>query len=403
MILSLFFIACTTPCEEPLPSESILHDVFMRLDKQQCLHTNDIHLMEDLLAAYHKQTTLHCDQVWRRTSIDGRLFDGPEQLVLTAASVADVFIERSGAHVLAYNDLRTSLLVETAIADPQKFWRMGLVGYGGLGLARDRMGGKPIERIETDLHLLHPQEVVDPDIGQTPDGRWRLVWFGVNPDQMNRGGIGPLNSSKPHYFYRAESDTLSDFGSPRVMVRSSEGMTGGADPTMATLPSGEEVLMVGPLDKTVMAWVSKNQKWKATAPPDFNTRAPLASPDLVTLPDGTYRLYGMENGNPSRILYYESKDGLKWRKGGLAYEDTTIFNASVDVDPVGTYWLYYNRTDAECLKKWGSKRVLPKDNLGTDILPPADKSGKQVPLLQPPSPSQAPPTGTDPQSNPLPP
>jgi hypothetical protein len=318
---------------------------------------------------HYKQTTLHCDQVWRRSSIDGKVFDGPESLVLTSASVADVFIEDTGAHVIVFNDLRPELLVETSIQDPQKFWRMGLVGYGGLGLARDRLTHGNLEYLETDLHLLHPQEVVDPDLSKTKDGAWRLVWFGVNPDQMNPNAHGPLSSSKPHYFFRAESNNLEDFGSPRVLVRSSEGMTGGADPTMATLPSGEDVLMVGPLDTTVMGWTSKDKKFMPNASPDINTKAPLASPDLVVLPDGSLRLYGMKNGTPSDIWYYESTDGIRWKKGQLAYRDKSTFNASVAIDPAGTWWLYYNRTDQECLKKWGSKRVLPPQAQGTDILP----------------------------------
>lgn len=368
MIFSILF-ACSTPCESPLSEDATLIELFTRLDQHHCIHKSDIHTLTERMNEHHKQTTLHCDQVWRRSSIDGKIFDGPETLVLSSASVADVYIEKTGAHVIAYNDLRPELLAETAIQDPHKFWRMGLVGYGGLGLVRDRLYNKELEYIETDLHLLHPQEVVDPDLSKTKDGKWRLVWFGVNPDQMNPDAHGPLSSSKPHYFFRAESENLSDMGDPFVLVRSSEGMTGGADPTMATLPSGEDVLMVGPLDTTVMGWISKEGKFSPLAKPDLDTRAPLASPDLIVAPDGTLRLYGMKNGTPSEIWYYTSTDGLNWKKGGLAYKDTTTFNASVGVDPAGTWWLYYNRTDQECLKKWGSKRVLPPQAPGTNVLP----------------------------------
>lgn len=368
-MIAALLLSCSTPCEQPLPESASLIELFQRLDTQQCLHKTDVLSLSERMNEYHKQTTLHCDQVWRRSSIDGKRFDGPESLVLTSASVADVFIEDTGAHVIAYNDLRPDLLSETAIQDPHKFWRMGLVGYGGLGLVRDRMNKKGLEYIETDLQLLHPQEVVDPDISQTKEGKWRLVWFGVNPDQMNPNAHGPLSSSKPHYFYIAEGENLSKLNGPTVMIRSNEGMTGGADPTLGTLPSGEDVLMVGPLDTTVMGWVSKDNTFQPTAPPDINTQAPLASPDLVVLSDGSMRLYGMKNGTPSEIWYYESTDGLRWKKGNLAYKDKTTFNASVAVDPAGTWWLYYNRTDQECLQKWGSTRVLPAESNGTNILP----------------------------------
>ena len=130
MIFSIF-LACSTPCETALSEDASLIDLFTRLDQHHCIHKSDILTLTERMNEHHKQTTLHCDQVWRRSSIDGKIFDGPESLVLTSASVADVFIEKTGAHVIAYNDLRPNLLAETMIQDPQKLWRMGLIGYGG--------------------------------------------------------------------------------------------------------------------------------------------------------------------------------------------------------------------------------------------------------------------------------
>ena len=139
MLSLLAILGCSQPCSDPLPLTAGLLDFFKRLDAEQCLHREDIPLLETKMTEYHKTTTLHCDAIWRRSSIDGKWFDGPEEKVLEAASVADIWIEPDGTHVLAFNDLRVGMLVEQALSDPQIFWRMGLVGYGGLWLAMDRM------------------------------------------------------------------------------------------------------------------------------------------------------------------------------------------------------------------------------------------------------------------------
>ena len=223
IFLMAYFLGCSTPCENKLSTSSSLYDLFVRLDTEQCLHSQDIDLLRQNLREYHHKTTLHCDEIWRRSSIDGKLFDGPQELVLSSGSVPDVHIEPDGTHVIVYNNTDPEMLLTKTLQDPQIFWRMGLVGFGGLGIALDRMNGNGLTFIETDLHLQHPQEVVDPDIGKTPTGQWRLVWFGVDPKGMDENLTGPINAPKPHYFYRSTSYELSDLGKPTVILASNHG------------------------------------------------------------------------------------------------------------------------------------------------------------------------------------
>ena len=95
MTASIFFMAsflgCSTPCENKLSTSSSLYDLFVRLDTEQCLHSQDIDLLRQNLREYHHKTTLHCDEIWRRSSIDGKLFDGPQELVLSSGSVPDTY------------------------------------------------------------------------------------------------------------------------------------------------------------------------------------------------------------------------------------------------------------------------------------------------------------------------
>lgn len=356
------FFSCqylnSSPCSDPIDPDSNLTAIFRHLEENQCLHDDDIALLEKNLDEYHKKTTVHCDQVFRRPSMDGKKFDGREELVLKNASVADVWIEKDGRHVIVYNDVTPKLLVEKAQVDPRNFWHMGLVGFGGLGLAVDHMSGRPIEKLATNLHLKAPLELVDPDIARTKEGFWRISFFAVAPSQMNDQQFGPMSAAKPHLFYRTESPTLRDFPTPEVILASSQGSNGGSDPAILERDDGSEILYIGPLDHTTMAWISEDgETWKTEAPPDFNTRLRFATPDAVQAPDGTYRLYGMTNGKPGQFEMAESKDGIKFSKPEIVFAENEAFNISVGVDPVGTWWAYYNKTDQKCIDAWGSQKI----------------------------------------------
>lgn len=360
MIALLLWSCNQNPCEKALEPEAGLIDIFQRLEQHKCMHSSDLGTLRRRMMIYHRETTLHCDYIYRRSSMDGWKFDGKEELFLKHASVPDVWIEPDGKHIVVFNDVETEKLASTAELEPERLWQQGLIGYGGLGLAIDEFDSTLVEKIEIDLNLPTPMEVVDPDIGRDGRGDWRIVWFGVSPSQMNPNAHGPLNAPKPHHFYRTSSPSLRTFPAPTAVVKSREGKTGGADPAMLTLRDGSEILYVGPLDMTTMAWKSVDgEKWNTIGPPDFNTRMRFATPDAVLDPEGGYRLYGMLNGSPGRFVVSKSQDGIRWDKSQEVLYAPGAFNISVAVDPVGTWWAYYNRTDEACLRKWGSKKVLP--------------------------------------------
>ena len=126
----------------------------------------------------------------------------------------------------------------------------------------------------------------------------------------------------------------------------------------------------GGMENRNTVWKSTDgENWNPESSPVFNTRAALASPDVVAAPDGTYRLYGMENGRPGIFVLYTSKDGRRWKRYGQVFKEPTAFNISVAVDPLGTWWAYFNRTDQDCIQRWGSKRSKPKTGQVTPILP----------------------------------
>lgn len=360
----LFLVACTA---EP-PAHIV--DLFGRLERRRQLSAEDLDWLETWLDTYHRQTTLHCDGTWRVSSRDGLRFPGPAEQVLGASSVADLAILPDGRQALVYNDTTPGRLLEAAREDPARLWRQGLVGYGGLGLAVD--SGRGFEEVPLDLHLDALQEAVDPDLGVRPDGSLRLTWFGVPVGAMNPAAHGPLASHKPHRIYRATSTTLGEFPTPAVAIASTAGSTGGTDPTVQDLPDGGELLWMGPLDHTAVAWRSDDGvSWPTDAAPSVDSRLPAATPDVVTDPAGGYRMYFMQNGQPGLFKVAFSTDGLSWTGVREVYRDPDAFNVSAAVDAQGTWWLVFNRSDPACLAHWGVRRIRPGEaGAGAPPAPP---------------------------------
>lgn len=360
LMLSILASCSQEPCSTPLSNDASLIDYFIHLEKNRCVHDQDIESIDRLMKQYHTQTTLHCDQVHRRSSMDGLNFDGPEELVLQSASVADVVIDSIGRHIIVYNDTTPNKFVETLQQNPDILWQRGLIGFGGLGLAVDTMSDAGLQTLSPNLHLDSPLELVDPDIGITADGQFRINFFAVKPSSMNRTQHGPMASAKPHHFYRTVSSSLLDFPTPDIIVSSSEGSNGGADPAILTRKDGSEILFIGPLDHTTMAWISVDGKtWPRFAPPTFNTRQRFATPDALADPEGGYRLYGMTNGRPGEFQVSLSNDGENYQQSTVVLKQNGAFNISVGVDPVGVWWVYYNKTDLKCVQEWGATKITP--------------------------------------------
>ena len=80
------------------------------------------------------------------------------------------------------------------------------------------MNGSSTQHLKPNLHLNHPLELVDPDIGQTNDGQWRIGFFAVRPSEMDTVQFGPMAAAKPHKFFRTVGTSLESFPTPDVIV-----------------------------------------------------------------------------------------------------------------------------------------------------------------------------------------
>ncbi|MSQ03838.1 MAG: exo-alpha-sialidase [Myxococcales bacterium] len=322
--------------------------ILARLDAQRCLHEADILLVEAHMAEEYANATVFCDAVYRRSSADGTSFEGEPERVLGHASVPDVVITDAGEHVLVYNDVTPFRFVELLRTDPERLWRQGMLGYGGVGMAVTTPGTAVTEVLDLDLGFEQLQEAVDADLGRKPDGRWHMTWLGVRVEDMI-DGRGPLFSRMPHHFFRSTSKDLHSFSAPVVAVASNEGSTGGVDPTILDLADGGEILFVSPLDRYAMGWSSSNgEVWSPALPPDVVTTVAGATADALAV-GGAYRMVYMQNGEFGHFRYSTSQDGRTWQEGGTLVRTTDGFNTSVARAPDGTWWLYHNRNEPGCL------------------------------------------------------
>lgn len=339
------------PCVEPADPErqTDFGSVLERLGAQGCLAEEDIVLVEAVLAAGYERGTLHCDAVYRLSSPDGLHFSGTPERVLQHASVPDVVITEEGEHVLVYNDVTPWKLTELLRTDPARLWRQGLLGYGGVGMSVGTAESATFtEVLDLDLHLPAPQEAVDPDLGRRGDGPWRLVWLGVDLEDID-DDTGPLFSPMPHHFWRSVSDDLREFTPPFIAVDSSEGSTGGADPTVLDLADGGEILFVAPLDQYAIGWSSPDgETWSPTAEPDVPTEVSAATADAMPDPAGGYRLHYMKNGDRGNFLFSASTDGRTWAERDTLVRVSEGFNPSVTRAPDGTWWVYFNLNEPDC-------------------------------------------------------
>jgi len=323
--------------------------ILARLESQRCLHEDDITWLEE----HSNVGTLECHAVYRVSSSDGWSFDGEPEQVLKNASVPDVVITDAGHHVLAVNDVTPGLFVEVARTDPERFWRQGLVGMGGLGLHVDSRDGAGFAPVEVDLGLERLTEVVDPDLGMP--GELRLTWFGVHVEDMHPTRKDPWCSAAPHKYWRATGGEPADLHGSSLAVSSSAGAQGGADPTVVDVDGGE-ILLVPLLDAEGMAsgivgWSSPDgETWSLDGTPDVQTGVVGTTPDVARGPDGAWRLIYLA----ADFAIVTSDDGRTWDEGAvwLTHRDMAA-NPSLAVDPDGVWWLYFNMPDAECMEDVG--------------------------------------------------
>jgi len=346
------------PCDfTPEPGRGVEYlDVLARLEAQRCLDDEDQETLHGHLVDGMVGGQLHCDTVFRASSADGLSFDGDAERVLTHASVPDVAIDSRGHHILVYNDLTPYKLHDVIRTDPERIWRQGLLGKGGVGMSLDALDGHGFRELRTlDLALDRVTLAVDPDLGRRADGTWRMLWFGVNLDQYSNGWTSPLHSDKPHNLFRTTSTDYRDYPTASVAVASEDGPFGGVDPTILDLDDGGEILMMGPMPETVLAWQSPDgDDWgDDTALSDFDTEVPGVTPDAMPDPAGGYRLHYMVNGEQGNFQLATSADGRTWdAPGHVMRQADGGKNLSLAIDPDGVWWLYWNETDWDCVAAW---------------------------------------------------
>ena len=323
--------------------------VLRRLDLHGEIDPEDLVIAEEFMSS-RSNNRVYCDDIWRiQFGSQQEILRGPE-MVWPHASVPDLLILDSGEHLLVYNDLRKDIFMDVLRNEPSRFWRQGLLGYGGIGFSIDRFDGNGfVEMLDVDLQFSTLQRAVDPDLGRMLDGNVRLSWFGMTTDVLEDGTVSPMETTKPHQFYRSQRIQSWIFTEPFLAVSSYAGRTGGVDPSILTLQNGGEILYVGPLDEYVMGWYSEDLlTWPDE--PDVETRVAGVTVDTLYTTFGQHEMFYMRNGVLGQFEVQASSNGFDWASGPQTlYFETDAHNLTVDYDPDGNLWLYYNLWNADCL------------------------------------------------------
>lgn len=336
------------PCGAPAdPSRATdFGSIMGRLGAQGCLDAADTALALAAVDAFHAGTEwVWCDAVYRLSSPDGRSFAGEPELVHANASVPDVGLDAEGRHVVVFNDLGPDRFAATLQADPARFWRQGLIGLGGLSVAVE--GADGWDESPIDLHLPEPALVVDPDLTRRADGDYRLTSFTVPGTALDGVEWDPYRMPGPHAFQRAVGADYAQLPAPALVVSSTAGSYGGADPTVLD-DGADEILYLGDYSAPMVGWVAPGGVYPgADAAPDVHVPFVGGAPDITPDPAGGWRMY-YADVSAGVLSLATSSDGRSWAPQGPVVTDTELGSPSVVRDADGVWWLYVMKRDPAC-------------------------------------------------------
>jgi hypothetical protein len=224
-----------------------------------------------------------------------------------------------------------------------------MVGLGGIVVARGSAESDDFVRVDdVNLAMDRPHMFADPDLKQTADGRWQLVWLRTDPDNLAEL-VNPLLAAEPHQLVRSMSREEQTFAPAEVVVEPT--IPGVVDPTAVPTPDGGLVVYASQgLEDTFDLW---KWTWSEGAPPATEpTRVEDAygvTPDLAVDAAGGQRLVVMVPETEPLQLYRRSSDTQPWSRWMAQNLPIEVRNPSLAVAPDGHWWLYYNRVDEDCL------------------------------------------------------
>ena len=145
---------------------------------------------------------------------------------------------------------------------------------------------------------------------------------------------------------------------------------------MLTLRDGSEILYVGPLDMTTMAWKSVDgEKWNTIGPPDFNTRMRFATPDAVIDPEVVIGYTVCSMAVQDDLWCPKAKTefgGTNQKKFYMLQGHSTLVLQSILLVRGGRTTIARMKPVFE---KWGSKKVLPNQSPVNSKKKIRDRSG----------------------------
>ena len=288
-------------------------------------------------------------------SPDGRTIDlTRKQLIKSPGAVPDTIRGADGRFYMFYGAADLDAAREVVRAGGNLFAKRGIYGYGALGLMVSDDGVTFQEELDFEIRGLVRGMVVDPDVVQLPDGRYRLYYVGLPVPEMLSDKA--WDDGARHTLWYAESTDLVHWS--QVGMAS---LGPNADPTVVCEADGSCVMSATGLDFGYSTDGGQQFTFEAKQEPwGF-------APELLRLPDCRLRLFYNSKVRGGALNSAISSDGGEtWEDEGEVLPGRLVEAVSFVPDPAGGYLVYFHywkegySGDSWDPDKEGKERFVPE-------------------------------------------
>ncbi len=268
------------------------------------------------------------EEIWVAPSPDAKQVELDKAVLVRSSAAVPEVIRHEGRTYLFYGEGDLGLGFELASEGSDWFLTRGLLGYGALGLlvSDDGVTFEPVP--DFAIQDLVVGMVVDPDVIQLPDGRFRLYYVGLPIETLVDDAT--WNDDAQHDVYYAESDDLIHWKQLGMAVHGPI-----ADPSVLCLTPQRCRMFSTGMDH------SHSEDGGRSFVFDGATKVKGFAPEFLVEGDRLSQFYnGMIHGGP--LLTRSSTDkGKTWSDPEQAVEAYKVEAPSFTRAPDGEGWLMY--------------------------------------------------------------
>jgi hypothetical protein len=268
------------------------------------------------------------EEIWVAPATEDLQVDLDQASLVHSSGAVPEVILHEGRYWLFYGDGDLGRAFELASVGSDRFLTRGLPGFGALGLlvSDDGVSFEPVPEFAIDDLVVGM--VVDPDLIQLPDGRFRLYYVGLPVELLTDADA--WNDDAQHDVYYAESSDLIHWKQIGIAVHGPI-----ADPSVYCITAERCRMFSTGLDHSHSTDGGRSFVF------DGETRISAFAPEFVVTGGALHQVYNaMEHGGPLHSRR-TTDDGKGWSE---AREIVSAYQAeapSFARAPSGEGWLMY--------------------------------------------------------------